>query len=54
MIDALFENNVKTVVEENVSSENLITKILLVNDHDEVIIAIPSINKTVSTSDQVI
>lgn len=42
------------LVEENVSSENLVTKILLVDDHDEVIIAIPSINKTVSTSHQVI
>ena len=44
----LCENNVKTVVEENVSSENLITKILLVDDHDEVIIAIPSINKSLN------
>ena len=42
------------LVEENVSSENLVTKILLVDDHDEVIIAIPLINKTVSTSHQVI
>ena len=46
--DSLCDSNIKAVVEEHVLSENVPT--FYVDDHNEVPIVIPSINKIVSTN----
>lgn len=50
MIDVPCECYLKTGLEEHVSSENILLRSALIDDHDQVAIVISSMKETVSTN----